>query len=189
MDRKPLAMNEKPPSYGISGPSTATEEILFLIEAIVEVDKFTDFGNTPAILFHTPTNMGGTGDFYTYKKLTTIHHQFHDKYRCHMHLVGINPNTPGLDARRLEEQISWQALSREVESAKLGERVAIDVKRVLLIWKGEESRVRRYANDHPMEQLCSTNLSGMDNNQIRRVFKRMEMRGWVDRMAIVYGLK
>ncbi|KAG4416273.1 hypothetical protein IFR04_010619 [Cadophora malorum] len=167
MDRKPLAMNEKPPSYGISGPSTATEEILFLIEAIVEVDKFTDFGNTPAILFHTPTNMGGTGDFYTYKKLTTIHHQFHDKYRCHMHLVGINPNTPGLDARRLEEQISWQALSREVESAKLGERVAVEVKRVLIIWKGEESRVRRHgqqSNPKGVQKNGDEGVGGQNGN-------------------------
>lgn len=186
MDRKPLLLYKKPSSYGTSGPSTSTEEILLFVEAIIEVDKFTDYNTTPVILFYTLTKTGGIADFYTYKKLN---HQFHDRYRCHMHLIGVNPDAPGLDARSLEEQISWQALSREVESAKLGEKVAVEVKRLVVIWKGEESRVRKYPSDCPTEQLCSTNLSGMDNNQLRRVFKKMELRGWIDRMAIVYGIK
>ncbi|KAL2075057.1 hypothetical protein VTL71DRAFT_8837 [Oculimacula yallundae] len=188
MDRKPIPTHEKPPSYDTAGSSSGTEIILFA-EAIIEVDKFNDDSTTPAILFQAATS-GYTGEFYTYKKLTTINHQFHDQSRCHMHVVGLNPNLAGLNAAVLADQISRQIAGKEMESGKLGERVLVEVKRLLVIWKDEESRLRRYPlSDNGTQQHCCTNLLQLSTRQIQMVFSKMEMRGWIDRLTIVYKIK
>ncbi len=71
----------------------------------------------------------------------------------------------------------------------MGERVGVEVKRILVIWKGEESGLRRYiASDNSIEQFCYTALTGMGSWELARVWRKMEMRGWVDRVVVVFGV-
>ena len=186
MDRKPIPSHEKPPSYYNAGSSSSGNEILLFTEAIIETNKFGDDGTTPAIIFQS----GNSGDLYTYKKLATPNHDLHDKYRCHMHLIALESNMTAVDGARLAELISRQLGNGEIGSAKFGDKVAVEVRRLLVLWKGEESHVRRYPlTDNATQQHCCTNLLGMDQHQVGMVFKKMQMRGWIDRFAILYKLK